>query len=125
MSEIESNRIPTNAHTLVTTSPADDLRARLDYLSAHGQRALIVMDPLLFIKVPSLNTPCGPEAWRHRLNYQERFDDWLEANGTHVTPGKVAVPVINSEVNNRCVSFGSLEQVTLYVTRAPRRPESA
>jgi hypothetical protein len=115
LSEIEGNRIPTNAQTLVASTPADDLRARLDLLRSRGQRAFLILDPLLFLNDPNLNTPCGAGSWRHRLNYRARFDNWLALNGSHVTPERVAVLVVNSEINNRCVSFGSLEEVSQYV----------
>lgn len=126
LNEIESQRIPTNAHTLASAAPTDDLAARLDLLRARGQRAFLVLDQLLFISDPNLQTPCAANSWRHRLNYQARFDAWLERNAARLTPEYVAVLVVNTEVNNRCVSFGSLDQVTQYVkAKLPALPTLA
>lgn len=115
LSEIEANNIPTNAQVLVTSSPADDIRPRLDFLRSRGQRVLVVLDLLLFLNDTNLNTPCGAGSWRHRLNYQARLDNWLSLNGTHITPAYVAALVVNSEINNRCISSSSLDIVTQYV----------
>jgi hypothetical protein len=126
LSEIESNQIPTNAQTLVSASPVDDLRGRLEFMRSRGQRAFLVLDQLLFLNDPNLNTPCGAGSWRHRLNFQARFDNWLALNGSHIRPEYVAVLVVNTEINNRCISFNSLDQVTRYVKeKAPAIPTLA
>ena len=115
LSEIESHGIPTNVQTLEVNTAADNLSARILQLQAYGQRAVLVLDNLLFKNVPTLNTPCGDFSWRHRLDFQPKFDNWLAINSAHLNPDTVALLVINTEVNNRCISHVSVDMVTQYV----------
>jgi hypothetical protein len=126
MPEIEANRIPTNVQSLEVNLSTDNLTSRINYLSAHGQRAFIVLDDLLFIHDPNLPTPCGADSWRNRLDYQVKFTNWFNLNAPNLTPGKVAALVINTEVNNRCIPSYSLDAVTKFVTaRIPSIPTLA
>lgn len=115
LSEIETHGIPTNVHTLEVNTAADNLGARIQQLQTHGQRAALILDNLLFKNVPTLNTPCGEFSWRHRIDFQAKFDNWFAINSHHLNPQTVAVVVINTEVNNRCISHVSIDMVTRYV----------
>lgn len=124
--EIESNHIPTNVQTLVAKNASDNLSSQLDYLRAHGQRAVLILDNLLFINDPSLPTPCGAGSWRNRFDYKAKFDNWMKINGSYLNADYVAVLVIHSEINNHCISFDSLDQVTQYVkSKIPAIPTLA
>jgi hypothetical protein len=126
MPEVENNRIPTNVQSLAVNNPTDGLTGRLNYLNSHGQKAVLVLDDLLFIQDPALPTPCGAESWRIRLNYQVRFDDWVSRNAANLKIEKIAMLVINTEVNNRCIPSYSLDTVTKFVTaRLPSIPTLA
>lgn len=116
LTEVEDNHIPTNIQSLAVNRAIDDVRAKLSYLKAHGQRAILVLDSLLFLNDPELNTPCGMNAWRNRLDFKAKFDNWLNLNRDFITPEYVSVLVVMSEMNNRCVSYGALDTVTQYVT---------
>ncbi len=115
LSEIEGNRIPTNVQSIEVNTAADNLSSRIQELRAYDQRATIILDNLLFRNVPTLNTPCGEFAWRHRLDFQAKFDNWLALNSAYINSDNVAVLVVNTEVNNRCISPASLDLVTKYV----------
>ena len=124
--EIEANNIPSNAQTVVVASAADDLRPRLSFLKSRGQRAIIILDSLLFRPDSTLSTPCGTNAWRSRLDYIAKFDNWLALNAQSLVPDTVAILVVNTEVNNRCISAASLDEVTRYVaSRLPALPTIA
>lgn len=126
MPEIESNRIPTNVQSIAVRAATDNLGAKLSYLKGRHQRAILVLDDLLFRNDPSLNTACGDFAYRPRLDFKTKFDNWLNLNRSYVTEEYVAVLVINSEVNNRCISFGSMDAVTQYVeSKVPSIPTAA
>jgi hypothetical protein len=115
MPEVERNLIPTNVASLTINNPTDKPSARINYLNSRGQRAVLVLDSLLFIQDPNLPTPCGADSWRIRLDYQTRFDNWVTLNAANLTASKVAMLVINTEVNNRCIPSYSLDQVTQFV----------
>jgi hypothetical protein len=124
--EIEFNRIPANVETVVVASASDDLGSRLAFLSSRGQRAVVILDGLLFRPDPALITPCGANAWRSRSDFRLKFDNWLMLNAPNLVSQKVAILVINTEVNNRCVSAASLDEVTQYVSsRLPALPTIA
>jgi hypothetical protein len=126
MPEVESNRIPTNVQSIVVNTSTDNLASRINYLNSRGQKAIIVLDNLLFLKDSALATPCGVESWRNRLDYQAKFTTWFNINAAILVPGKVAVLVINTEVNNRCIPYTSLDIVTQYVvSRIPSIPTVA
>jgi hypothetical protein len=126
ISEIELNNIPANVETIVVASAADDLGPRLSFLSSRGQRGIVILDGLLFRPDANLNTPCGANAWRSRTDFRLKFDNWLMLNAPNIVPQKVAILVINTEVNNRCVSAASLDEVTQYVAaRLPALPTIA
>jgi hypothetical protein len=126
MPEIENNRIPTNVQSITVNTPLDDLRPKIEYLAARGQKVIIVLDNLLFRKDANLATPCGEFAVRPWLNYGTRFDDWLRINQNAVNSERVAALVINTEVNNRCITYNALDQVTKYVNgKTPSVPTVA
>ncbi|HEV2915334.1 MAG TPA: hypothetical protein VGX92_18790 [Pyrinomonadaceae bacterium] len=126
LSEIESNHISTNVVSVDVDTAADDLTDKLAFLKSHGQRAIVVLDKILFINDPRLNTPCGSFAYRHRLDFKAKFDNWLSINSAHITPEFVAALAVNTEINNRCISYDSLNMVTQYVkTRLPLIPSLA
>lgn len=113
--DIESNNIPTNVQMITVNTATDDVGAKVNFLNSHGQRAIVVLDNLLFRTDSTLNTPCGVNAWRHRLDFKTKFDNWLTLNAAHIVREKVAILVVNTEVNNRCISFTSLDAVAQYV----------
>lgn len=113
--EVERNNIPANAQTIVIGSAADDIGPRLGFLNSRGQRGILILDGLLFRPDAALNTPCGQNAWRKRLDFKAKFDAWHALNAASLVPEKVAIVVVNTEVNNRCVSVSSLDEVTQYV----------
>ena len=124
--EIEANNIPTNVQLITVNAATDDIGPKVSFLNSHGQRAIVVLDNLLFKQDPKLNTPCGANAWRYRLDYKLKFDNWLMLNAAHVVREKVAILVVNTEVNNRCISLASLDEVAQYVgTRTPLIPAIA
>jgi hypothetical protein len=126
LSEIEGNLIPTNVLTVEVNTAADDIGIQLRQLRSRGQRAVLLLDSLLFKNVPTLNTACGTFAWRHRLDFQAKFDNWLALNAAYVNPDYVAVLVMNTEVNNRCITAYSLDLVTQYVNaKLPNLPTVA
>lgn len=126
IAEIESNNIPSNVETVVVASASDDLRPRLAFLKSHGQRGIVILDSLLFRPDSTLATPCGANAWRSRLDFQAKFDNWRALNAQSLVPDTVAILVINTEVNNRCISAASLDEVTRYVaSRLPALPTIA
>jgi hypothetical protein len=126
IAEIEANNIPSNAQTVVVASASDDLRPRLAFLKSHGQRAIVILDGLLFRPDSALNTPCGANAWRIRLDFKAKFDNWLTLNAQSIVPETVAILVVNTEVNNRCISAASLDEATQYVnSRLPALPTIA
>jgi hypothetical protein len=113
--EVESNSISTNVQVLSAGASAESLAEKLDFLGARGQRAIIILDRLLFINDSTLRTPCGAHSWRSRLDFKAKFDKWLGVNRPHLSPERVAALVINGEVNNRCIPSTSLDAVTQYV----------
>lgn len=115
MPEIENNLIPTNVQTIAVNAASDNLTARINYLNSRGQKAIIVLDNLLFLNDSALATPCGIYSWRNRLDYQAKFNSWYNLNAANLTPVKTAVIVINTEVNNRCIPYTSLDTVTQFV----------
>lgn len=126
ISEIELNNIPANVETVVVTSASDDLRSRLAFLNSRGQRGVVILDSLLFRPDATLNTPCGANAWRIRLDFMAKFDNWFALNAQALVPANVAFLVVNTEVNNRCVSAGSVDQAAQYVSsRLPLLPTVA
>ncbi len=126
VSEVELNNIPANVETVVVSSASDDLGPRLAFLNSRGQRAVVILDGLLFRPDAALITPCGQNAWRTRLDFKAKFDNWLTLNAHSLIPQNVAMLVVNTEVNNRCVSAASLDEVTQYVgSRLPVLPTVA
>lgn len=124
--EVESNAITTNVQVLSAGAAAESLGEKIDFLRARGQKAIIILDRLLFINDATLNTPCGMNSWRNRLDFKAKFDTWLGVNEPHLTAEKVAALVINGEVNNRCIPAASLDSVTQYVkARVPSIPAVA
>lgn len=126
VNEIQLNNIPANVETVVVTSAADDLRSRLSFLNSRGQRAVVILDSLLFRPDPALNTPCGTNSWRIRLDFVAKFDNWLTLNASAIVPANVAFLVVNTEVNNRCVAASQVDQAAQYVSsRLPLLPTVA
>lgn len=124
--EIEANGIPTNVQSISVAAASEDLGPKINFVNSRGQRAIVILDRLLFLNDPALATPCGPYAWRQRLDYKAKFDAWFGRNAPHLAPEKVAILVINSEVNNRCISASALDAVTQYVAaKAPSIPTLA
>lgn len=124
--EVERNNIPANAQTVVVGSAADDLGPRLAFLNSRGQRAVVILDGLLFKQDPALSTPCGQNAWRARFDYKAKFDNWRALNAQSLVTEKVAMLIVNTEINNRCVSAASLDEVAQYVgSRLPALPTVA
>jgi hypothetical protein len=116
VTEIEGNNIPANVELITVNAATDNIGPSVGLLNSRGQRAILVLDNLLFRPDSTLSTPCGPNAWRHRLDFQAKFDGWLALNSQTVVSAKVAILVINTEVNNRCISFASLDTVAQYVS---------
>lgn len=126
MGEIEGSNIPTNVQLISVNAATDDIGPKLNFLNARGQRAIVVLDNLLFKQDSKINTPCGANAWRYRLDFKLKFDNWLALNAANVVREKVAILVVNTEVNNRCISFASLDEVAQYVgSRTPSIPAIA
>jgi hypothetical protein len=124
--EIEANHIPTNVQLLVVKNAADNMKDQFEYLHTHGQRAVLLFDNLLFINDPNLPTPCGANAYRQRFDYKAKFDNWSAINRPYLTADYLAILVINSEINNRCISSDALDQVTQYVkAKLPELPTIA
>ena len=124
--EVERNNIPANVETVVIGSAADDIGPRLAFLNSRAQRGVLILDGLLFRPDPALNTPCGQNAWRSRFDFKAKFDAWRALNSESLVPEKVAMVVVNTEVNNRCISAASLDEVTQYVVaRIPGLPTIA
>ena len=124
--EIEANGIPTNVMPVEVHTAADNLQSQISYLRSHGQKAIVVLDRLLFLNDPALNTDCGSFAWRQRFDYRAKFDAWLNVNRSSITLDKVAILVINTEVNNRCIESSALDAVTQYVvSKVPSIPTVA
>lgn len=124
--EIEAHGIPTNVQSISVAAASEDLGPKINFVNSRGQRAIVMFDRLLFLNDPALPTPCGPHAWRQRFDYRAKFDAWLSRNARHLAPEKVAILVINSEVNNRCISPAALDAVTQYVaSKVPAIPTLA
>lgn len=46
--EIEGNNIPTNVQLVTVNAPTDDIGSKVGFLNSRGQRAIVVLDNLLF-----------------------------------------------------------------------------
>lgn len=115
MSEVEANGIPTNVQTIPSGLAADSIGSKIDSANSRGQRAVILLDRLLFIVDQNLDTPCGPYSMRHRLDFKLKFDAWLQKNGEYMTPEKTALLLLHPEVNNACIPPESIDMVAQYV----------
>ena len=114
LTEIEQNQIPANTVWIVSNA-TQDVRTQIDQANAHSLRAAINIEDALFRTDTTLNTPCGANSRRLRTDYQAKFSSWLNLNGSRITHDKVALLVLNTELNDRCIPYDSLNLAAQYV----------
>ncbi len=105
-SEVASHGIETNVTTL-SSEWTTNLGPSINHHNSFGNKVAIFLDTVLF--------ESASPAWYLRPDYRYLFDSWLKRNRLHLTPGRVALLIINSEANNRRLTNAALNEATAYV----------
>lgn len=97
-----------NIGQLCVYDPAEDISPRLESLRAHGLRAMLHVEPVLFGHAEDPESPSGDRAFL-LPDAPERWARFMQANGPLLTPDTVAAVFVIDEPAWHGLSLNDLE----------------